>query len=82
MGESNAVMGREGSGIRRDVLAAADAIYKEMYGNEDGTIPASFRLIYMIGWKEGKDQAQPLERGTGMFSIKDILEGGGSKGPV
>jgi NADH dehydrogenase [ubiquinone] 1 alpha subcomplex assembly factor 5 len=75
MGESNAVFGREASGIRRDVLAAADAIYKELHGNEDGTIPASFRLIYMIGWTEGKNQQQPLERGTGMFSIKDILEG-------
>lgn len=75
MGESNAVLGREGAGIRRDVLAAGDAIYKELHGNEDGSVPATFRLIYMIGWKEGKGQQQPLARGSGMVSIKDVLEG-------
>jgi NADH dehydrogenase [ubiquinone] 1 alpha subcomplex assembly factor 5 len=74
MGESNAVLGREASGIRRDVLAAADAIYKQLHGNEDGTIPATFRLIYMIGWKHSPTQAKPLERGSGLVSIKDILE--------
>lgn len=82
MGESNAVLGREAGAVRREVLAAGDAIYKQLHGNEDGTIPATFRLIYMIGWKRSPTQAKPLERGTGMFSIKDILEkqGGNIKG--
>jgi NADH dehydrogenase [ubiquinone] 1 alpha subcomplex assembly factor 5 len=76
MGESNAILARETAGIRRDVLAAANAIYKELHGNEDGeSVPATFRLIYMIGWKEGKSQQKPLERGSGMVSIKDVLEG-------
>ena len=74
MGESNAVLGREMGAIRRDVLLAAEAIYKELHGNEDGTVPATFRLIYMIGWKEGEGQAQPLARGTGQISMKDMLE--------
>jgi NADH dehydrogenase [ubiquinone] 1 alpha subcomplex assembly factor 5 len=88
MGESNAVVGREPAGIRRDVLAATNAIYKELHGNGDGTVPATFRLIYMIGWKSGPNQARPLERGSGMVSIKDVLEkqggnikGGGGDGP-
>lgn len=80
MGESNAVLGREAAGIRRDVLAAAEAIYHEMHGNEDGSVPATYRLIYMIGWKAGPNQQKPLERGSGMVSIKDILEGGNTKG--
>jgi NADH dehydrogenase [ubiquinone] 1 alpha subcomplex assembly factor 5 len=75
MGESNAVLGREFSGIRRDVLAAGEGIYRELHGNEDGSVPATFRLIYMIGWKEGKGQQKPLPRGSGMVSIKDVLEG-------
>jgi len=74
MGESNAVLGREPAGMRRDVLAAAEAIYRELHGNEDGSVPATFRLIYMIGWKAGPNQRKPLERGSGMVSIKDILE--------
>lgn len=76
MGESNAVLSRERGAIQRDVLLAGDYIYKELHGNEDGTVPATFRLIYMIGWKHSPEQAKPLERGTGMFSIKDYLEHG------
>ncbi len=81
MGESNAVLAREKGAIQRDVLVAAEGIYRELNGNEDGSLPATFRLIYMIGWKKSPTQAKPLERGTGMFSIKDYLEknGGGEK---
>jgi len=77
MGESNAVLAREDKPIDRDVLVAAEAIYKSLHGNSDGSVPATFRLIYMIGWKKGEGQKEPLERGTGMFSIKDYLEGRG-----
>ncbi|TVY78394.1 Arginine-hydroxylase NDUFAF5 [Lachnellula suecica] len=76
MGESNAVLGREASGIQRDVLLANEGIYRELHGNKDGSLPATFRMIYMIGWKEGPNQAQPLARGTGQINIKDILGGG------
>ncbi len=33
-------------------------------------------MIYMIGWKEGPNQSQPLPRGSGQVNIKDILGGG------
>lgn len=79
MGESNAVLGREMGGIQRDVLLAQDAIYRALHANEDGTLPATFRLIYLIGWKESPDQAKPLRRGSGEINIKDVL-GGGSFG--
>ncbi|RFU34390.1 hypothetical protein B7463_g1922, partial [Scytalidium lignicola] len=76
MGESNAVVGREMGAIGRDVLLANEGIYRELNGNEDGTIPATFKMIYMIGWKEGENQPQPLSRGSGQINIKDILGGG------
>lgn len=77
MGESNAVLGREMGPVGRDVLLAAAAIYKELHGDpgQEG-IPATFRTIYMIGWKEGPNQPSPLARGTGQVNIKDILGGG------
>ena len=81
MGEANAALRREASGIRKDVLLAAEAIYRELYGEtqEDGsvTIPATFRTIYMIGWKESPDQPKPLARGTGESNLVDVLGGGG-----
>jgi len=78
MGESNAVFGREMGGLRRDVMMAAEGIYRELHGNKDGTLPATFRIIYLIGWKEGTGQPKPLARGSGQASIKDILEGRGT----
>ncbi|KAI6163234.1 S-adenosyl-L-methionine-dependent methyltransferase [Pisolithus thermaeus] len=72
MGEGNAIFGRRHF-IHRDTLAAASAIYKELHGTEDGTIPATFQVIYMIGWKPSPTQRQPLERGTAETSLKDVL---------
>ncbi|KAG6828657.1 hypothetical protein H0H92_007126 [Tricholoma furcatifolium] len=74
MGEGNAVIGRRNM-IKRDTLAAASAIYKELHGNEDGTIPATFQIIYMIGWKPAPTQPKPLDRGTGEVSLKEVLSG-------
>lgn len=74
MGEGNAVLGREMGALGRDVLLANEAIYRELHGNEDGSIPATFRVIYMIGWRESDDQAKPLPRGSGALNLKDLLE--------
>ncbi|KAJ3118826.1 hypothetical protein HK098_005825 [Nowakowskiella sp. JEL0407] len=71
MGENNAISART-LGLSKDVLIAASAIYKEVYGNEDGTIPATFSIIYMIGWKPDESQPKPLERGSGKLSLKTI----------
>lgn len=46
MGESNAIMGRKTS-VSRDVLLAAEAIYKELHGVEEG-IPATFQVVFMV----------------------------------
>lgn len=79
MGESNAVLRREMGGLSRDVMLANEGIYRELHGNEDGSLPATFRIIYMIGWTEGQGQPKPLDRGSGQINMKDILEGGTKK---
>ncbi|KAI0758111.1 S-adenosyl-L-methionine-dependent methyltransferase [Fomes fomentarius] len=73
MGENNAVVGRRHF-IHRDTLAAASAIYKELHGHEDGSVPATFQVIYVIGWKPAPTQPQPLERGSAENRMKDALE--------
>ncbi|KAG5438382.1 hypothetical protein PCANB_002870 [Pneumocystis canis] len=50
MGENNAIITRPHI-ISRDVLFAAEAIYREFYGNSNGTLPCTFCIIYMIAWK-------------------------------
>ncbi|VVT58276.1 uncharacterized protein SAPINGB_P006125 [Magnusiomyces paraingens] len=77
MGESNAVLARQ-SYIPRDILVAADPIYRALHGNEDGSIPATFRVIYLIGWKPAPTQQKPLARGSAQMSLKDALPTYGS----
>ncbi|KAJ7098752.1 S-adenosyl-L-methionine-dependent methyltransferase [Mycena belliarum] len=90
MGEANAILGPRRA-LRRDTLAAASAIYSVLHGSEDGSVPATFQVIYMashlfvpgplahnhrciqIGWKPAHTQPQPLERGTGKVSLKEVL---------
>lgn len=78
MGEGNAILKSVGGPISRDVLLANEAIYRELHCKEDekDRIPATYRIIYMIGWKEGPNQQKPLERGSGQVNIKDVLGGG------
>ncbi|KAK0206895.1 S-adenosyl-L-methionine-dependent methyltransferase [Desarmillaria ectypa] len=68
MGESNAVIGRRHF-IYRDTLTAASAIYKELHGNEDGTVPATFQVIFMIGWKPDPSQAKPVDKKSTLQNV-------------
>ncbi|KAG9024537.1 hypothetical protein FRB95_011375 [Tulasnella sp. JGI-2019a] len=72
MGESNAVIGRRPF-LHRDTLLAASSIYKELHGHEDGSVPATFQVIYMIGWKPSPEQPKPLQRGSAKTSLKEVL---------
>lgn len=56
MGESNCAWTRPLL-LRRDVMVAAATLYQDLYGNkEGGTIPATFQLLYFIGWKPHPSQ--------------------------
>jgi NADH dehydrogenase [ubiquinone] 1 alpha subcomplex assembly factor 5 len=74
MGESNAVFARPAGPISRDTLLAAQAIYRELHGNPDGTLPATFSVLFMIGWAPGGATPKPQPRGSGQASLKDTLE--------
>lgn len=75
MGENNAVAHRK-LHLKREIIVAAAAIYNTLYGKtkEDGSlfIPATFQIIYLLGWKPDASQPKPLQRGTGQVSLKDL----------
>ncbi|KAL1006134.1 hypothetical protein UPYG_G00068240 [Umbra pygmaea] len=71
MGESNCAWNRK-SMLHRDTILAAAAIYQEMYGSEDGSIPATYEILYMIGWKPHESQARPAKRGSANVSFGDL----------
>ena len=71
MGESHATVHR--SHADRKTLLAAAAIYQELYADpNDGSIPATFQVIYLTGWSPHESQQRPLERGSAQFSLKDL----------
>ncbi|EER33814.1 hypothetical protein CTRG_02632 [Candida tropicalis MYA-3404] len=48
MGENNSILSR--SYLDRDVLVAADQIYRSLHGEPEG-LPATFSVVFFIGWK-------------------------------
>jgi NADH dehydrogenase [ubiquinone] 1 alpha subcomplex assembly factor 5 len=76
MGEQNAVLSRA-TYLPRDVLLAANEIYKSLHGETDDkgnvTLPATTNVIFMIGWKKSENQPKPLARGSGQVNLKDVL---------
>ncbi|XP_062346551.1 arginine-hydroxylase NDUFAF5, mitochondrial isoform X2 [Cinclus cinclus] len=73
MGESNCSWNRKPL-LHRETMLAAAAIYQEMYGNSDGSVPATFQIFYMIGWKYHESQAKPAQRGSATVSFGDLAK--------
>ncbi|KAM0940746.1 putative malonyl-[acyl-carrier protein] O-methyltransferase [Dioscorea sansibarensis] len=71
MGETNALLQRNNI-LKRETALATAAVYESMFAAEDGTIPATFQVIYMTGWKEHPSQQKAKARGSATISFKDI----------
>src|SRR5690606_15780710 len=73
MGESNALILRQKSFTRRQVLMRAAEIYSERHADADGRIPATFQIIYLTGWAPHGSQQKPLAPGSGKVRLGDVL---------
>ncbi|XP_024175172.1 putative methyltransferase At1g22800, mitochondrial isoform X2 [Rosa chinensis] len=78
MGETNALLQRNPM-LKRDTALATAAIYDSMFAAEDGTIPATFQVIYMTGWREHSSQPRAKRRGSATVSFQDIQKQFGSE---
>ncbi len=80
MGESSAVRTRRAH-VSRETFLAAAAIYQQLYGDpEDGSIPATFQTVYMIGWAPHASQPSPKRRGSAKVSMKTLGQAETEKG--
>lgn len=50
MGETNILEERKKTFSSRSVFRAMEAIYHTTFGSPEGTIPATFEIIYLTGW--------------------------------
>jgi SAM-dependent methyltransferase len=73
MGESNAVAGRQKSFTQRSVLFGAAAHYAEAHGDAEGRIPATFEILYLIGWAPAASQPKALRPGSAETRLADAL---------
>ncbi|KAH0720025.1 hypothetical protein KY284_005055, partial [Solanum tuberosum] len=79
MGETSALLQRS-KVLKKDTALATAAIYESMFAAEDGTIPATFQIIYMTGWREHQSQQKPKKRGSATVSFQDLQKQFGSDG--
>jgi malonyl-ACP O-methyltransferase BioC len=74
MGETNAVLERRKGLTRRGTLFEAMGRYRDTFETAEGGFPATFQVIYVIGWSPDASQPKPLRRGTAKSSLADVLK--------
>jgi SAM-dependent methyltransferase len=75
MGEANALRERRRRFLRRSTLGAVCATYRHRFGAKDGTVPATFEVLYLTGWSPHESQQKPLAPGSGQTSLAKVLRG-------
>lgn len=73
MGETNALIERRRTPLRRATLLRATEIYQENFGLDDGRVPATFEIIMLAGWSPHESQQKPLRPGTATARLADAL---------
>lgn len=73
MGETNATIERRKSFTRRATLLDGLARYRDAFGHADGTVPATFQVVYLSGWSPHESQPRPLRRGSARTRLADAL---------
>lgn len=76
MGETNALTARQ-IHYGRQTFERAAQIYKHRFGIKDPVenstrIPATFEIMYMIGWAPSQSQPRALRRGSASVSLTDV----------
>jgi NADH dehydrogenase [ubiquinone] 1 alpha subcomplex assembly factor 5 len=73
MGEASALAPEHRRPLRRRTLQRACEIYRELFADAAGRVPATFQVLMLSGWKPGSDQPQPLRRGSGQVNLAKAL---------
>jgi NADH dehydrogenase [ubiquinone] 1 alpha subcomplex assembly factor 5 len=76
MGEANPMRERARAPLSRQVLVKALDIYRNRFGTAEGTVPATFDIIFLTGWKPHGSQPKPLRPGSGKTSLTQVIGAG------
>lgn len=72
MGETNVMLSRRRTTLRRTTLQRACEIYMENY-SIDGRVEATFEIIFLTGWAPHDSQQKPLKPGSAQIRLADAL---------
>lgn len=73
MGESNVIAARSKEYVGKTFFMETGKRYQETYAEADGRIPASFEVLFLIGWAPHDSQQQPLKPGSGKTRLAEAL---------
>jgi len=73
MGETNAVLERRRTPLKRQTLMAAMAKYVDRFADHDGRVPATFEILTMTAWAPAPGQQKPLQPGSAGRSLAQAL---------
>ena len=73
MGASNMLHGRSRRPVGRRFFARVEALYHEIYGDDDGRLPVTFELVYLMGWAPHPDQQKPLRPGSAKVNLTEVF---------
>ncbi|WP_128290913.1 methyltransferase domain-containing protein [Afifella aestuarii] len=74
MGASNVLSERARKPATRALIARAAEAYRELYGDGEGRVPATFELYAVSGWAPHESQQKPAKRGSAQVSLAHLLE--------
>jgi SAM-dependent methyltransferase len=74
MGASNVAFSRLMKPTRRAVILEAAKLYQEKFGAGSTRVPATFQVIYAIGWSPHDSQQKPLKPGAAQARLADALK--------
>jgi NADH dehydrogenase [ubiquinone] 1 alpha subcomplex assembly factor 5 len=73
MGETNAGLNRNPAPPPRAFWPTVAARYAERFAEPDGRIPASFEVLFLVGWAPHDSQQKPRPRGSASRSLAEAL---------
>lgn len=73
MGQTNVLIDRRRTPLRRATLQRACEIYQKKFSDHEGRIKATFEIIYMTGWAPHESQQKPLKPGSAAVRLADAL---------
>ena len=73
LGGGNVLLARSKAPLPRRTLARAEDIYRARHSLPDGTVSATFEIVYLSGWSPHESQQQPLRPGTAAKRLADAL---------